>query len=340
LKNIAKWAKKDLNKTDKKDMIRIVGLLEKSHYANEVKHATKVSIKKFYKWLGGGEEYPDKVRWIKSSQKSKNRLPKELLTKDEVERMINVAEHIRDKAMVSVLYESGFRIGELLSLKLKDIEFDEYGAKILVPEEGKTGMRRIRMVASAPYLATWIDNHPFRDNPDSPLWLGIGTKNKNYTICYQHARHLIHTLAKKANIKKRVYPHLFRHSAATKMAQHFTDAQLNQYFGWVQGSKMPATYIHMSMRDLDSSVLELHGLKDDKNKKKDDFTPKKCIRCDKLNAPTGRFCSRCGSPLDAITTMKMEEKKEKSESVITTLLKDPEVHSFIEAKMEQLGLKA
>jgi site-specific recombinase XerD len=334
LKNVAKWANKNLDKTNKKDMVRIVGALEKSHYSCEVKHAIKVSIKKFYKWLDGGEYYPEKVRWIKSSQKIRKRLPKELLSLEEVEKLIAAADHIRDKALVSALYESGFRIGELLSLTLNNIEFDEYGAKIV--GDGKTGMRRIRLVASAPFLATWIENHPLRDNPESPLWLGIGTKNKNEAICYGHARQLIHKLAKKAGIKKRVHPHLFRHSAATNMANHFTEAQLNHFFGWVQGSRMPATYIHMSGRDIDGAVLEFHGLKPGSKVPQEKLSPKKCPRCEKMNPPTGRFCTRCGAPLNLETAMKVEEKIEESGDLITILLKDPKVHRFINDRLNHL----
>lgn len=113
--------------------------------------------------------------------------------------MLNVAEHIRDKALVSLLYESGFRIGELLSLMIKNIEFDEYGARVLIPE-GKTDMRKIRLVSSIPYLANWVENHPLKNDPESPLWVGVGTRNKNEAICYQNARILITKLVKKANI--------------------------------------------------------------------------------------------------------------------------------------------
>jgi len=337
LLNVAKWAGKDLNKTTKKDMLKIVAFLEKSQYAPSVKHATKVSIKKFYKWLNGGQDWPDKVKWIKSAPMGKKRLPEELLSQEEIERMINAAEHIRDKAMISMLYESGFRIGELLSLTLKNIEFDEFGAKVLIPE-GKTGMRRVRLVSSSPYLATWMENHPFKNNPDSPLWLSTGTRNKNKMIRYETARNLINILAKKANIKKRIHPHLFRHSAATKLASHFTEAQMNHYFGWVQGSKMTSTYVHLSMRDLEGAVLKLNGLKNDKTESEDQATVKKCPRCSQMNPATGKFCTRCGTPLDMETVLKVEEKRKEVDGVMTALMKDPEVLNLLARKMKEMNI--
>lgn len=340
LKNIANWAEKDLEKVDKKDMVRIVGILEKSHYSPSVKQQTKVTIKKFYKWINGGEEYPDQVKWIKSSAKTKKKLPKELISIEDVEKMINAAEHIRDKALISLLYESGFRIGELLSLRINNIEFDEHGAKILVPEEGKTGMRKIRLVSSVPNLANWVENHPLKEKPEAPLWVGTGTRNKNRAISYHNARKLIHKLAKKANLKKNIHTHLFRHSRATHLANHFTEAQMNHYFGWVQGSSMPSTYVHLSGRDLDGAVLELHGLKEENKTRKEEFIPKKCHRCEKMNPPTGKFCLRCGAPLEINTAMKAEEKRNEMDNIMTILLKDllkdPQIQARIENKLEQI----
>jgi integrase len=147
--------KKDLNKATKNGIIRIVGLLEKGDYSDWTKHDYKVTFKRFYKWLRKTEEgYPEEVRWIKTTMKNNSRkLPEEILTEAEVKRMIEVADHPRDKTLVFVLYESGCRIGELLSMKIKNVQFDKYGAQIIV--SGKTGQRRIRLVSSAPFLVNW-----------------------------------------------------------------------------------------------------------------------------------------------------------------------------------------
>lgn len=335
LRNVAKWARKELDKTDKNDIIRIVNILENSNYSGHVKHDIKISIKKFYKWLNGGEEYPKKVKWIKSVSKIKKKLPEELLTNEDVKKMINVADHPRDKALVSLIYESGFRVGEVLNLCIKHVVFDEYGAKIM--GNGKTGMRRIRLVSSVPLIAAWTEIHPLRDRPDAPLWVGTGTRNKNKIIRYESVRRLISKLAKKADVKKRVYPHLFRHTRATHLSEHFTDAQLDEYFGWVQGSKQPSTYVHLSGKNIDSAVLKLYGLKEEE-KRKEEFTPKKCFRCEKMNPPTGKFCLRCGAPLDLDTAMKIEKERDRMDTIMTSLMKkmldNPDIRSFIERELK------
>lgn len=339
LHNIAQWMDVPLEDASKEDIMKLVRRIEQGNYSEWTKHDYKVVIKRFYKWIAGDEEYPDKVKWIKTTFRKNNRkLPKNLLTRQEVEEMIRVAEHIRDKALVAFFYESGFRIEEILTLRIENVMIDEYSAKIT--GTGKTGMRRIRLISSVPYLAAWIDNHPFRDDPEAPLWVKIGSTDKDEIIHYSNARRIIKTLAKKANIKKRIYPHLFRHSRATHLANKFTESQLNHYFGWVQGSAMPSTYVHLSGRDLDDKIFEINGLKEEKKGKKEEPTVKKCYRCEKMNPSNGKFCGRCGSPLDVETAMEIDEKKKEMDNLMSSLLKsllnDPITKNLVMDKIRNL----
>ena len=160
----------NLWKATKQQIKAVVVQLEQSKYSEWTKKDYKVTLKFFYKWLEGGEDYPDRVKWIKASFKnSKTKLPEDLLTEDEVKRLADAAEHPRDRALVQVLFESGCRIAELLTLRIKNVHFDGYGAVLHVV--GKMGDRRVRIVASAPSLASWLDIHPKRSDPECPLWL-------------------------------------------------------------------------------------------------------------------------------------------------------------------------
>jgi integrase len=330
---LSQWLEVSFEKASKQDIMKLVSKIEQKDYTEWTKHDYKVILKRIFKWLNGDEEYPDKVKWIKTTfRKNKRKLPENLITPQEIEKMIKVADHTRDKAFIAFSYESGFRIDEILTMRIKHIVFDDFGAKIV--GKGKTGMRRIRLVSSVPHLAAWIENHPFRDKPDAPLWIRIGTAEKDEILYYNNARKIIKTLAKKANIKKRIHPHLFRHSCATHHANYFTEAQMNQYFGWVQGSNMPSTYVHLSGRDLDETILEMNGLKEEKKKKK--VTVTKCHKCEKINPSNGKLCIRCGTPLNIEIISKVEDKINEGNIIITTLLKDPEVQTFLENKLKQM----
>ena len=100
--------------------------------------------------------------------------------------IINVSEYVRDKAFIAVLYDAGARVSEIANLKRKHIAFDQYGAVITV--DGKTGMRRVRLIFSVPYLATWLDVHPQKDNPDAYVWIAQGKRNRGTQMQYAAIR--------------------------------------------------------------------------------------------------------------------------------------------------------
>jgi integrase len=114
-------------------------------------------LKKFNKWLNGGEE-PASTRWIKTTLKKYDRkLPEDMLKKDDVKSIIDTALNKRDKAIIALLWDIGARIGEIGNLRVKDIKFDDIGISIIV--NGKTGPRRVRAVWSVDYLRHWLEDH-------------------------------------------------------------------------------------------------------------------------------------------------------------------------------------
>lgn len=322
LLNLSKWLKKDFNDAKKDDIVKLVGEVEKQDYTEWTKVDYKVIIKKFYSWLRNCEPktYPEEVRWVKTTYRNKNhKLPEELLTEDEIKRMVNTANHPRDKALIMTLAESGARISEIALLTLRHIQFDDYGAVIIV--SGKTGDRRIRLVGAAPLLAAWIDIHPNRDNLDSPLWVGFGKRNNKDVITYNAISKMIKGVAKKAKIDKKIYCHLFRHSRATFLSKHLTEAQLKAMFGWTQGSEMAGTYVHLSGKDIDDSILKLNGLKKPEEVEETKLKPIACPRCKFVNAPTSDFCSRCAMALNLKAVVQLESKKSQYDNDLNLLAK-------------------
>ena len=64
---------------------------------------------------------------------------------------------------------------------------------------------------------------------------------------------MLSTVAKRCGIKKRVNPHSFEHARASNLANVLTEAQMKEYLGWVGDSKMAATYVHLSGRNVDNA---------------------------------------------------------------------------------------
>jgi len=240
--------------------------------------------------------------------KRNKKLPEELLTMEDVKSIANETQNLRDRAFVLFLYESGARIGEIMSIRVKDFESDKYGAKVLIPK-GKTGSRKIRIIASAPALSIWLLQHPDRKNKNSLLFCGISNYKRGENVVYQNYRMILKKVALKAGIDKPVNPHHFRHSRATELAKKLTEAQLCEYLGWVIGSKEAATYVHLSGRDMDSTMLSLHGIIDEKSAK-DEFISIECPRCGMKNDPSAKFCSGCSLGLDEKSVMEYDRQKE------------------------------
>ena len=155
LRYLAIWHRTSFEEATKESLTQLVNEVECKPLSAASKHDFKAILKVFFKWLkGNDDEYPPEIKWLKPKMKQKYKLPEELLTEDEVMRLAKAADHPRDRALVLVLYETGCRIGEILTLKMKNIQFDQYGAILKVT--GKTGDRRVRIISSAPALSTWI----------------------------------------------------------------------------------------------------------------------------------------------------------------------------------------
>lgn len=330
----------DLSSAERKDLEKLVREIEQRDLSEWTKQSYRVTLKKFYRWLRGGDDYPDEVKWIRTTMR-KGRgslMPEELLSEEDIKKMIEAAEHPRDKAFVSALYESGCRIGEIATIQIKHMSFDKYGAIMVV--DGKTGRRRLRLITSTPYLAVWLNNHPLRENPSAPLWVSIGTKKKNTSLNYTSIISLLKKLAERAGVKKRVNPHTFRHSRATHLATHLTEAQMKEYFGWTQGSDMASVYVHLSGRDVDKALLRIYGIEKEKeSKEKSILKPKKCLRCNESNSATGKFCNKCRLPLSLESAIELDSRRDKWDSIMTVLTKDEEIQKLLMKKILEKGLE-
>lgn len=293
---------------------------QKKKYSESTKETRKISLKKFLKWNGNLDLYTK----IKSKRLKGNKLPEDIKGKDEILRMIEAGNNSRDRAIIACFYESGARRGEQLSVKLKNVKLDEYGAVIIFPE-GKTGARRVRLIFSAPYLREWLKDHPRKDDREAPLWCTLDMKMNVLSIT--GLVNVFNRAGKKAGIEKKVNPHSFRHDRATHLAANFTEQQLKMYLGWSPTSTQPATYVHLSGKNMDDAVLELYGIKKDENDP-EFLKPGICPRCKELTGVDAKYCWKCGMVLDSQTSEEIREVENKIPELIKMIMKDDQARDF------------
>ncbi len=217
----------------------LLARIERSSWSSWTKHDYKLALRMYLRFLG--RKGLAELVHIKNVHGYK--LPEELITPDDIFDLMDAQGRIEDHAFLFVLYESGCRIGELLSLQRKHVVFDSIGAVLVV--DGKTGMRRIRLIESAPVLDEWISCRSFRQ------------EQRIFPNTYRAYAKRIKEMAARAGIQKRIYPHLFRHSRATYLASFLTEAQLCTYMGWSIGSAMPRIYVHLAGHDLDQALMKV-----------------------------------------------------------------------------------
>jgi len=152
----------------------------------------------------------------------------------------------------------------------------------------------------------------------------MGTRDRGTLLSYRGVNSLLHDIAARAGIRKRVHPHLFRHSRATKLANYLTEAQMKQYFGWVQNSDMASVYVHLSGRDVDKALLALNGIAVNDKEEQEKFRAKTCPRCKLKNSPDSKFCNACGLALDLETAIKLDQARAKLDRLFDKLTEDPQ----------------
>ncbi len=340
VKILGGWLGNDFEAAERKDIEVLVSKVEQHQkFSPWTKQDYKLILRKFYQLLHGldwkSKTFPPEVAWIRIGIKlSKRKLPSSLLTEEEVAKMIDFANGPFQRAFIAVLYETGARIGEILSMNIKDVTQSDFGA--FLDLFGKTGSRRVPIVVSAPYLLEWINNHPKKADPEAALWY---SKSRYNRYRYATAAKMLETVGRRAGIEKPLNPHHFRHSRATRLANKLTEQQLKFYFGWVGSSKMAERYVHLCSKDIEACYLDVYGLKPPEDKPSEQLKTRTCVKCHRDNKPTDIYCGFCGFPLDkemADKIVQVHEKQKEKNLLLDKMLKNRDFKEIFEKSLKAM----
>jgi len=329
--NLSRFLGKDWVTASKDDIENIVIKITELYSDNNGKETYtsydhKKILKIFFRWhkLGSRDQKdvgdPPETKNIKIRKVQDKISREDLLTESDLTRLLySCGDHLRDKAFIDCHLEAGTRPGEILNLKIKHVELDKIGAILKV--DGKTGARTIRLIRSVPNLSLWLNTHPMKNNPDAPLWINQSSRGFGEPMSYFSAYQMIKRRSKKAELSKRVYLNLFRHTEATETANFMTEAQMRARHGWTPYSKMPGRYVHLNNSDVEEAILSRYGLSNKKEESKQQL-PKLCSICDTHNSHDSTICIKCAKPLDLETALKLEEKENSDHDSVKKEMKE------------------
>jgi len=231
--------------------------------AEQTKTFKKALLKGFFQWFYECErgEYPEQVKWINvRSRRDKTmfRGKQDLLTSEEIEKLVNACNNLRDRAIMMIMLEWGLRVSSIKNLSIKDIKTDGNGYLSLFVRGKGNVSGELTLFDSTPDLKAWLRVHKYKDNPDSPLFYAL--KNKNGDRLVGNSIHaMISRTGERAGIKKKVFPHLLRHIALTRKAKTYTDSELKVIALW-KTSTMTKRYIHLDSEDIKRKEMQRRGL--------------------------------------------------------------------------------
>ncbi len=202
------------------------------------------------------------------------RLPKlpqrhiDVLTRDEVQRMEDIAESERDKLIVRLLADTGIRVGELVRLRERDVveqSRTEAFLRVLGRSQGGGAKGdRYRMVPLSPALAKRVHRYVAKHRPadatsDRVFVSRRRSQNGGYeAISESGVQQMIRDLGERAGVRKRVHPHLFRHSAATFMLQRGMNPLLvAQVLGHTSLAMIQRVYAHLTPTDAHQALMQV-----------------------------------------------------------------------------------
>ena len=227
---LARILKKDFDKATQDDIQALIRHIDGNGYKVHTRYTYRLFVRQFFTWIGKD------VSWI--STKRPNLVPDEdLLDYADVKKMKARCKSLMERAMLILMFSSGARTSEILTLERRHIEVEKDRLRVVF--NGKTGRRRIPVVMPRKWFRMFTEFLGCKDF--SPTDRLFPLNYKQYSNVFKRVRR---------PVNKRVHPHLFRHSAATRMASYMTEAQLCVYFGWAIGSRTPRVYVHLSGRDL------------------------------------------------------------------------------------------
>lgn len=223
------------------------------------------SIRTFYKYLYRERLVDTNPAMNLNSPKRPKSLPK-FLTTDEIEKILNGIKidspaGFRNRAILELLWATGMRVSELSGLNFGSLNLDNNeitvfgkGAKeriVLVSDRAKTFLQRYLDNARS-LVAKGFHLEPITDS--TPVFIN----NTGYRLQTKTVRNVINEVVGSIHLPKKVTPHMFRHSFATRLIENGADLRVVQELLGHASISNTQIYTHVSTQHLKDVYNETH----------------------------------------------------------------------------------
>lgn len=217
-------------------------------------------LKSFFNYLIFEDYRKDNPMELIEAPKIGRKLP-DTLALDDIEKLIAAidltkAEGHRNKAIIETLYGCGLRVSELVGLKLSDLFFDEGFIRVT----GKGDKQRFIPIShiTQKYINIYVkESRPFvKHAPEFSDTVFLNRRGKQLTRVMIFI--IIKRLTEKAELKKNISPHTFRHSFATHLLENGADLRAIQLMLGHESITTTEIYMHVDRSHLAKVMEKFH----------------------------------------------------------------------------------
>jgi integrase len=319
LKLFEDWRTKPYEELNQSDMAGYLNFLNSMKSTSGTRKLRVLVVKGYLRWVLSGNVINGKMRGpapecVAYLEVMKDRKTKQQVhvTKKIMQEFLSECRTLKEQVFFSLLYDTGARKGEIVSLQIKHIGRDEYANYVEL--NGKTGYRKNYLHDSLAWYLPFVNG--LGDNPEHYLFASregpetpIRVKGPN-TWC----RRIIRSLKARGilQVTDRLTPHGFRHTKTRNLKNKgWSGDKLNLWMGWVDDSNMSTYYGKARPEDMVDSFLELTGQK--KMDKED--THLMCLACNTSQSTLIKFCPSCGHAMKPEYAFEQNSKKDTVEYI-------------------------
>lgn len=244
------------------DTADLRNILKSRHLAGDKPRSIARSLsvwRRFYQYCVREELIRDNPSDRLESQKLAQAIP-DTLTEKEVESLlaapdVKIAEGLRDKAMLEVLYATGLRVSELIALSIDRVSTQKGVVKTI----GKG--QKERLVPLGDEAVSWLESYFHSARPElikGALCDSVFVTRRGGAMSRQAFWYIIKKYTKKAEINKKVSPHTLRHAFATHLLNHGADLRVVQLLLGHSNISTTQIYTHVAVARLQNLHQKHH----------------------------------------------------------------------------------